>query len=224
MTYAEMFHALQPGFFDKEYIRTLPEDEVFVEQIIDLHTWQEGEPVPYPEHITFGFYKGDIDKLQAAVREVDDDWAQWFGKTDRVFCAFDGERIASFCLLDAFGEYDGLRVGGPGCVGTIPAYRKLGIGLRMVQLATDDKRVKVQLVNDRAADADDFDVLPEETEAEPDDGNLDTLVLAPKGPFGWGGVLLDIATHHRRGSKRGGVYLVALALWREAIFDACGLE
>ncbi|WP_203568161.1 diacylglycerol/lipid kinase family protein [Aestuariimicrobium ganziense] len=39
-------------------------------------------------------------------------------------------------------------------------------------------------------------------EAEPDDGQLDTLVLAPKGPFGWGGVLLDIATHHRRGSKR----------------------
>lgn len=38
----------------------------------------------------------------------------------------------------------------------------------MVQLATEDARVKVQLVNDRAADADDFDVLPEETEAEPD--------------------------------------------------------
>jgi predicted P-loop ATPase len=38
----------------------------------------------------------------------------------------------------------------------------------MVQLATEDVRVKVQLVNDRAADADDFDVLPEETEAEPD--------------------------------------------------------
>ena len=68
MTYAEMFHTLQPGFFDKEYIRTLPEDEVFVEQIIDLHTWQEGAPVSCPEHITFGFYKGDIDKLQAAVK------------------------------------------------------------------------------------------------------------------------------------------------------------
>jgi predicted P-loop ATPase len=38
----------------------------------------------------------------------------------------------------------------------------------MMQLATEDVRVKVQLVNDRAADADDFDVLPEETEAEPD--------------------------------------------------------
>ena len=114
MTYAEMFHALQPGFFDKEYIRTLPEDEVFDEQIIDLHDWQEGEPVPCPEHITFGFYQGDAETLQAAVREVDDDWAQWFGKTDRVFCAFDGARIASFCLLDAFGEADGKKVGAPG--------------------------------------------------------------------------------------------------------------
>ena len=60
MIYAEMFHTLQPGFFDKEYIRTLPEDEIFVEQIIDLHDWQAGEPVPCPAHITFGFYKGDI--------------------------------------------------------------------------------------------------------------------------------------------------------------------
>ena len=38
----------------------------------------------------------------------------------------------------------------------------------MVQMALEDKRVTVQLVNDRTADADDFDVLPEETEAEPD--------------------------------------------------------
>ena len=38
----------------------------------------------------------------------------------------------------------------------------------MVQMVTDDSRVKVQLVNDRAADVDDFDVLPEETEADPD--------------------------------------------------------
>lgn len=39
MTYAEMFMALQPGFFEKSYIASLPEDETFVEQIIDLHAW-----------------------------------------------------------------------------------------------------------------------------------------------------------------------------------------
>ena len=136
MHYAEMFHALQPGFFDKPYIRSLPEEHVFDEQIIDLHTWQEGEPVESPAHITFGFYKGDIEMLQAAVREVDEDWVQWFGKGDRVFCAFDGDKAISFCLLDEFGTYEGLRVGAPGCVGTVPAYRKQGIGLRMIQLAT----------------------------------------------------------------------------------------
>lgn len=136
MTYAEMFRALQPGFFDKPYIRGLPEEHIFDEQIIDLHTWQEGEPVKYPAHITFGFYKGDIETLQSAVREVDEDWVQWFGKGDHVYCAFDGDKVVSFCILDAFGEYEGLRIGAPGCVGTVPAYRKQGIGLRMVQKAT----------------------------------------------------------------------------------------
>lgn len=136
MNYEKMFLDLQPGFFDKPYIRDLPEDEFFVEQIIDLHTWHEGEAVSCPESITFGFYQGDAETLQAAVREVDEDWAQWFGKMDRVFCAYDGDKVASFCILDSFGEADGLKVGAPGCVGTVPSYRRQGIGLRMVQLAT----------------------------------------------------------------------------------------
>ena len=142
MNYAEMFAALQPGFFEKAYIRTLPEDEIYVEQVIDLHTWQEGAPVECPGHITFGYYQGDIETLQAAVREVEDDWVQWFGKGDHVYCAFDGDKVVSFCLLDNMGEHEHegrkVKVGGPGCVGTIPAYRKLGIGLRMVQLATEE--------------------------------------------------------------------------------------
>ena len=137
MTYPEMFAALQPGFFDKPYIAALPEEEIYEEQVIDLHAWQAGAPLPCPAHITFGFYRGDADMLRAAVREVDEDWPQWFGRTDRVFCAFDGPRVVSFCILDAFGEADGKKVGAPGCVGTIPAYRRQGIGLRMIQLATE---------------------------------------------------------------------------------------
>lgn len=136
MNYAAMFHALQPGFFEKDYIRTLPEEHIFDEQIIDLHAWQAGKTVDCPAHITFGFYQGDVETLQDAVRSVEDDWVQWFGKTERVFCAFDGDRVVSFCIVDDFGEADGLKVGAPGCVGTIPSYRKQGIGLRMVQLAT----------------------------------------------------------------------------------------
>lgn len=136
MNYADLFRRLHPGFFDKPYIRELPEDEVYDEQIIDLRTWQEGAPVKCPAHITFGFFEGDFAALQTAVREVEDDWVQYFHPGDRVFCAFDGDRVVSFCLLDDCGEYEGLRIGAPGCVGTIPAYRKQGIGLRMIQMAT----------------------------------------------------------------------------------------
>ena len=44
--------------------------------------------------------------------------------------------FASFCLLDDFGEYEGVKIGAPGCVGTVTEYRRQGIGLRMIQLAT----------------------------------------------------------------------------------------
>lgn len=136
MNYTDMFHHLHPGFFEEDHIRTLPEEYIFDEQVLDLRAWQEGEPVDCPAHITFGRYQGDIEALQAAVREVDEDWVQWFTNPEEVYCAFDGDRVASFCLLDDCGEYAGLRIGAPGCVGTVPAYRKQGIGLRMVQKAT----------------------------------------------------------------------------------------
>ena len=35
------------------------------------------------------------------------------------------------------GHFNGLNIGGPGCVGTIPEYRRRGIGLEMVRLATE---------------------------------------------------------------------------------------
>ena len=136
INYADLFSKIRPGFFEEEDIRNLPPEDVFVEQVIDLHTWQEGTPVSCPAHITFGFHQGDVAALQAAVRQVDEDWVEYFGEGDRVYCAFDSDQVVSFCILDDFGEADGLRFGAPGCVGTIPAYRKQGIGLRMVQKAT----------------------------------------------------------------------------------------
>ena len=137
LNYADLFNTLQPGFFQQEHIRSLPAEQVFEEQIIDLHTWQPGQSeLPCPAGITFGFYQGDIAALHAAVRQVEDDWVEYFNEGDRVYCAFDGDKVVSFCLLDQFGQYAGLRIGAPGCVGTIPAYRKQGIGLKMVQNAT----------------------------------------------------------------------------------------
>lgn len=137
LNYADLFNTIQPGFFQQEHIRSLPAEQVFEEQIIDLHTWQPGQPeLPCPAGITFGVFQGDIAALHAAVRQVEDDWVAYFNEGDRVYCAFDGDKVVSFCLLDQYGQYEGLRIGAPGCVGTIPAYRKQGIGLKMVQNAT----------------------------------------------------------------------------------------
>jgi len=38
-------------------------------------------------------------------------------------------------------------------------------------------------------------------EALPDDGTFDILLLAPRGLFGWGAVITDIVTRHRRGHR-----------------------
>lgn len=137
INYADLFLTQHPGFFEREYIRSLPMDHVFDEQVLALRDYSpDALQIDCPAHITFGHYTGDFTALQAAIREVDEDWVQYFNENDDVYCAFDGERVVSFCMLDNFGEYRGLRVGAPGCVGTVPAYRKQGIGLRMVQLAT----------------------------------------------------------------------------------------
>lgn len=137
MNVQEYFNQLFPGFFERESIRNLPEKAVAEELTIDLHTYQaEDYPLSCPDHITFGMFEGDLEQIHAAVREVEDGWAAYFTEDSRIYCAFDGEKVVSFCLVDEFGTYQGLKVGGPGCVGTIPSYRRQGIGLKMVQNAT----------------------------------------------------------------------------------------
>jgi len=137
MNYRAYFNQIFPGFFERDSIRSMPEEVVAEELILDLHTYNaEKYPLTCPEHISFGWFKGDVKQLKDAVREVDDTWVEYFNEGDRVYCAFDGEKVVSFCIADSFGEYQGLKVGGPGCVGTIPSYRRQGIGLKMVQNAT----------------------------------------------------------------------------------------
>ena len=137
MNYTELFHSMHPDFFQQEYIRSMPEEEVFAEQIMMLEAFdKEALAIDCPEEITFGLAKCIDRKLKEPVALVDEDWVQYFGEDSPVFCAFDGDDIVSFCILDDMGWHQGLHIGGPGCVGTIPAYRKKGIGLKMVQLAT----------------------------------------------------------------------------------------
>lgn len=146
-----LFMQMHPGYFDQVYIRALSPERVFEEMTLDLHAFScDQVAIPMPQGITFGMFPGgDMSGLLHSVRQVGEGWVQYFGESDDIFCAFDGDQVVSFCLLDDMGEHllDGrkVRVAGPGCVGTIPAYRKRGIGLRMVQLGT-------QILKDRGYD------------------------------------------------------------------------
>ena len=139
MDYAELFHSMHPDFFQAEGIRAMPGDWVFTELAMDL---RENGPhmTPSVPGIAYGEYHGAIEALRDAVRQVDEDWVQYFVEGDRYYCAFDGDQIVAFCCLSDMGWVQGLHIGGPGCVGTIPAYRERGIGLEMVRLATETLR------------------------------------------------------------------------------------
>ena len=82
----------------------------------------------------FRLVSGSDSRVLEAVRSVDADWAQYFPGTETL-CAFVGGGIASFCILgtDELCILSGCgRMGSVGCVGTVPAYRRRGIGLEMV--------------------------------------------------------------------------------------------
>jgi len=77
-----------------------------------------------------------METLHQAVAQVNADWVKYFREGGRILCAMDGENVASFCNISDMGRHLGLRIGGPGCVGTVPQYRKKGIGLELVRRAT----------------------------------------------------------------------------------------
>ena len=138
MNYQELFDCIFPGFFENAGIAGKPEDQVYAELAMDLRKEQPREaPFRCPEGIRFGTYHGETEALRDAVSAVDENWVQYFDENTPVFCAFDGDRIAAFCMLSDWGRHQGLRIGGPGCVGTVPEYRKKGIGLEMVRQATN---------------------------------------------------------------------------------------
>ncbi len=108
---------------------------------MDMHL--AGYQVPQmhvPEKVTFGFYEGEIEGLHHAVTAVEEDWVQYFDAGGRFYCGFANGEIASFCIVgydeDCVIANDKARIGSVGCVGTVPKYRKQGIGLYMVALAT----------------------------------------------------------------------------------------
>ena len=138
MDYRVLFSCLKPGFFESEWIQNMDERIVCAELAMDL---REQSPIKVPftpqEGISFGFFHGDLKKIKEAVAKVEDNWVQYFTEYSEIFCAFDGDEIVSFCIIENMGVQDGVHVGGPGCVGTIPEYRERGIGLEMVRQATE---------------------------------------------------------------------------------------
>lgn len=137
----DLFTSLHPDFFEQDYVKNMESDEVFDEMILYLKDFSlEDVKISAPEGISFGFWKGSVKDsvLQNAIKSVEEDWLEFFNddSAEKIFCAFDGEKIASFCSIGPFGTYNGLKIAGPGCVGTVPEYRKKGIGLKLVQNAT----------------------------------------------------------------------------------------
>lgn len=136
-----LFHRLHPGFFESESVCSLPEEYIFDEMILplnkfDIHKYDK----KFDEPISFGFYDDDLDKLKKEVEKVDRHWTPFFNGKDRIFCGFINGEAASFCLVSDMGTHNinghKLKIGGPGCVGTLPQYRDKGIGLTMVQHVT----------------------------------------------------------------------------------------
>ncbi len=95
--------------------------------------------MPLPAGVEFGNEPGGSERLKAAVSSVDEDWVQYFGEGE-IFCAYSGGEIASFCTIEddvtcIFSDGK-TRMGSIGCVGTVPEFRRRGIGLAMVAEAS----------------------------------------------------------------------------------------
>lgn len=139
--YISLFDSIYPNFFEMENIRNLPEEWVCDEMILllnefDLHKYDKN----LEDNISFGFYEGDLDDLRKKVEKVVQYWAQSHNGMHRMYCGFIDGKVVSFCLVEDKGTHNiggrELKIGGPGCVGTLPEYRNKGIGLTMVKHVT----------------------------------------------------------------------------------------
>lgn len=97
--------------------------------------------IPVPNGASFGWYSGTEEPLLRAVAEVDKDWVGYFRGAE-VFCGYYEGEVACFCIVEpdsvcliSDGES---KVGVIGCVGTVPRFRRNGMGLKMVALAMEE--------------------------------------------------------------------------------------
>lgn len=136
-----LFSAMHPGFFENESIKSMPDDWVFDEMALTL---DEFDPQRYDRKlgsdVSFGVYQGALSAIKKAVEQVDEDWPQYFTGRERIYCGYVDGAIASFCTIADLGVHEvggrRVKIGGPGCVGTLPEYRDRGIGITMVKHVT----------------------------------------------------------------------------------------
>ena len=136
-----LFNSMRPDFFEREYIRALPGEEIFDEMILPLADFDADKYEKiFDSSVTFGIYNGSLDKIRKIVEKVDEDWAQYYNGDERIYCGYVHGEPVSFCQISDMGAHSingrELKIGGPGCVGTLPEYRGRGIGLTMVDHVT----------------------------------------------------------------------------------------
>ncbi len=136
-----LLESIYPHFFERENIKNLPDEWICDEMVLFL---DEFEPDIYhkklDEHISFGCFEGDLADLKKEVAKIVEYWVDFYNGKHRAYCGYVDGKIASFCLIEDMGEHviNGckIKVGGPGCVGTLPEYRNKGIGMTMVKKVT----------------------------------------------------------------------------------------
>ncbi len=136
-----LFNGLHPDFFESQAVCALPEEYVFDEMILELNKFEmHSYDKFFDSNVSFGFYDGDLDALRKEVERVEEHWVPFFDGKDRIFCGYVDGKVASFCLVSDMGMHKikghKCKIGGPGCVGTLPEYRDKGIGLTMVKNVT----------------------------------------------------------------------------------------
>ena len=139
--YIFLFNCLHPNFFENEDVRNMPEEYVFDEMILplaefDLHKYDKN----LVDNISFGFFNGDVNELKKEIEKVDRQWGQFYNEKCRIYCGYIDGKVASFCMIEDMGTHNingcEIKIGGPGCVGTLSEYRDRGIGLTMVKHVT----------------------------------------------------------------------------------------
>ncbi len=136
-----LLDSIYPNFFERENIRNIPDEWICDEMILSLDEFESYKyDKPLDDDISFGYYEGDIEEIKKAAERVVQHWGQSYNEEQRIYCGYIDGKIASFCLIEDMGVHNingrEVKVGGPGCVGTLPEYRNKGIGLTMVRNVT----------------------------------------------------------------------------------------